>query len=48
MEVDITYIAIDSQGKEGVLRGEYKWGNEKGRLISAPHEGWQELEDPCY
>ena len=35
VEVDITYISIDSQGKEGVLRGEYKWGNEKGRLISA-------------
>ena len=34
MEVDITYIAIDSKGKEAVLRGAYNWGNQKGRLIS--------------
>ena len=35
MEVDITYIAIDSRGKEAVLRGAYKWGNQQGDLISA-------------
>ena len=35
MEVDITYIAIDSRGKEAVLRGAYTWGNQKGDLISA-------------
>lgn len=35
MEVDITYIAIDSRGKEAVLRGGYNWGNQKGDLISA-------------
>ena len=34
MVVDITYIAIDSKGKEAVLRGTYNWGNQKGRLIS--------------
>ena len=34
MEVDITYIAIDSRGKEAVLRGAYTWGNQKGDLIS--------------
>ena len=33
--VDITYIAIDSKGKEAVLRGAYKWGNQQGDLISA-------------
>ena len=33
--VDITYIAIDSRGKDAVLRGEYKWGNQGGDLISA-------------
>ena len=35
MTVDITYIAIDSRGKEAVLRGEYAWGNQRGDLISA-------------
>ena len=35
MKVDITYIAIDSRGKEAVLRGAYTWGNQKGALISA-------------
>ena len=35
MEVNITYIAIDSKGKEAVLRGAYKWGNQGGDLISA-------------
>ena len=35
MEVDITYIAIDSRGKEAVLRGTYSWGNQGGDLISA-------------
>ncbi len=35
MAVDITYIAIDSRGKEAVLRGTYDWGNQKGDLISA-------------
>ncbi len=35
MVVDITYIAIDSRGKEAVLRGAYTWGNQKGDLISA-------------
>ena len=30
--VDITYIAIDSKGKEAVLRGAYKWGNQQGKL----------------
>ena len=35
MVVDITYIAIDSRGKEAVLRGEYNWGNQAGDLISA-------------
>lgn len=35
MVVDITYIAIDSKGKEAVLRGAYDWGNQKGDLISA-------------
>ncbi len=34
MVVDITYIAIDSKGKEAVLRGAYSWGNQKGDLIS--------------
>ena len=33
--VDISYIAIDSRGKEAVLRGAYKWGNQQGDLISA-------------
>lgn len=33
--VDITYIAIDSRGKDAVLRGAYKWGNQQGDLISA-------------
>ena len=33
--VDIAYIAIDSKGKEAVLRGAYKWGNQQGNLISA-------------
>ncbi len=33
--VDITYIAIDSKGKEAVLRGAYKWDNQQGDLISA-------------
>ena len=35
MQVDITYIAIDSRGKAAVLRGAYTWGNQKGDLISA-------------
>ena len=35
MEVDITYISIDSRGKEAVLRGAYNWGNQAGDLISA-------------
>ena len=35
MTVDISYIAIDSRGKEAVLRGEYSWGNQRGDLISA-------------
>ena len=35
MEVDIIYIAIDSRGKEAVLRGAYNWGNQAGDLISA-------------
>ena len=35
MQVDITYIAIDSRGKEAVLSGAYTWGNQKGDLISA-------------
>ena len=35
MTVDITYIAIDSRGKEAVLRGGYSWGNQRGDLISA-------------
>ena len=35
MAVDITSIAIDSQGKEALLRGTYKWGNQHGVLISA-------------
>lgn len=35
MVVDITYIAIDSRGKESILRGSYDWGNQKGDLISA-------------
>lgn len=35
MTVDITYIAIDSRGKEAVLRGAYNWGNQRGDLISA-------------
>ena len=34
MEVDITYIAIDSKGKKAILRGAYNWGNQKGDLIS--------------
>ena len=34
MTVDISYIAIDSRGKEAVLRGKYKWGNQQGDLIS--------------
>ena len=33
--VDISYIAIDARGKEAVLRGAYKWGNQQGDLISA-------------
>ena len=33
--VDITYIAIDSKGKEAVLRGAYRWGGLQGNLISA-------------
>ena len=33
--VDITYIAIDNKGKEAVLRGAYRWGNQQGDLISA-------------
>ena len=33
--VDISYIAIDSRGKEAVLRGAYSWGNQRGDLISA-------------
>lgn len=44
MVVDITYIAIDSRGKEAVLRGEYSWGNQKGDLISAlknDGKGWK-------
>jgi ketosteroid isomerase-like protein len=32
--VDITYIAIDSRGKDAVLRGAYKWGALQGDLIS--------------
>ena len=35
MTVDISYIAIDSRGKEAVLRGKYAWGNQRGDLISA-------------
>ncbi len=35
MTVNITYISIDSRGKEAVLRGAYDWGNQKGDLISA-------------
>ena len=35
MAVNITYISIDSRGKEAVLRGAYDWGNQKGDLISA-------------
>lgn len=35
MEVNITFIAIDSKGKSAVLRGAYTWGNQKGDLISA-------------
>ena len=35
MVVDIVYIAIDSKGKEAVLRGPYDWGGQKGNLISA-------------
>ena len=35
MEVDITYIGIDSQGEEAVLRGKYVWGNQRGDLIAA-------------
>ena len=44
MVVDITYIAIDSRGKEAVLRGAYTWGNQKGDLISAlkkDGKGWK-------
>ncbi len=44
MEVDITYIAIDSRGKEAVLRGAYNWGNQAGNLISALKKdgnGWK-------
>ncbi len=33
--VNITYIAIDSSGKEAVLRGSYRWGGLQGNLISA-------------
>jgi len=33
--VDITYIAINSRGKEAVLRGAYRWGGLQGDLISA-------------
>jgi len=32
--VDITYIAINSRGKEAVLRGAYRWGGLQGDLIS--------------
>ena len=39
MQVNITYIAIDSRGKEAVLRGAYTWGNQKGDLISALKKG---------
>lgn len=35
MVVDITYITIDSRGKEAILRCEYSWGNQGGDLISA-------------
>ena len=35
MVIDITYIAIDSRGKEAILRGPYDWGGQKGDLISA-------------
>jgi hypothetical protein len=35
MVVNITYIAIDSKGKEAVLWGPYDWGGQKGDLISA-------------
>ena len=35
MVIDIVYIAIDSKGKEAVLRGPYDWGGQKGNLISA-------------
>ncbi len=44
MNVDITYIAIDSRGKEAVLRGTYDWGNQKGDLIAAlkkDNKGWK-------
>ncbi len=34
MAVDITYIAIDSRGKEAILRGAYDWGGQRGDLIS--------------
>ncbi len=33
--VNIAYIAIDSRGKEAVLRGAYRWGGLQGDLISA-------------
>ena len=33
--VDITYIAINSKGKEAVLRSAYKWDGLQGNLISA-------------
>ena len=44
--VDITYIAIDARGKEAVLRGAYKWGNQQGDLISALEKDGKRLENP--
>ena len=44
MVVDITYLTIDSKGREAVLRGAYNWGNQKGDLISAlkkDGKGWK-------
>ncbi len=35
MAIEITHIAINSRGKEAVLRGSYKWGDQQGDLISA-------------
>ena len=34
MVVNITYIAIDSNGKTAVLRSTYNWDNTRGKLIS--------------